>query len=428
MLHVYAQGPPSGDGGVSPIDGRVRRSKFVFFYVDDALSFDTRELLKGRLSLRNARQPFAVSALTGATEALTRKEWICLLEIPATEWRSIAEVALEPERIGHFARRGILLSDLEDAELDRIRGREDALAATEWNPFAALYHFMTQWDDIRVLEGADSGGVSESAPGATTVATEPTIADFVAAYGKPPPAFHARYDAIDTVQLPLVRPAHPLYDVLSRRRTRRAFDHETPLAIEELASVLYASFGCHGLAPVYEDIIAVGKTSPSGGGLHPVEAYPLLLNVEGLASGLYHYDVQRHCLKTIERMETSEARRLADEFAAGQGFVSKAHVVLILTARYYRNYWKYRRHPRSYAVVLMDAAHLSQTLYLVCTERGLGAFITAAFNGKNIERRLKLDGVTEGAVALLGFGIPASTDPISGPRFLPYDPLRSASL
>ncbi len=424
MLHVHAQDHPSRGGGIGPIDGRVRRSKFVFFYVDDALSLDTRELLRGRIGLLDARQPFAVSALTGATEALTSKEWRCLLEIPATEWRSIAEVALEPERIGHFARQGILLSDMENPELDLIRRREDDLNGTAWNPFAALYHFMTQWDNVRVLEGADSGGVSGSVPGATSSAIEPTMADFVAAYGKPPPAFHARDDAIETVELPLVRPAHPLYDVLGSRRTRRAFDHVTPLAKEQLAAVLYASFGCHALAPVYEDIIAVGKTSPSGGGLHPVEVYPLLLNVEGIASGLYHYDVQRHCLKTIERMATSDARQLADEFAAGQGFVSRAHVVLILTARYYRNYWKYRRHPRSYAVVLMDAAHLSQTLYLVCTERGLGAFITAAFNGKNIERRLRLDGVTEGAVALLGFGIPAPTDPVSGPRFLPYDPLR----
>ena len=52
----------------------------------------------------------------------------------------------------------------------------------------------------------------------------------------------------------------------------------------------------------------------------------------------------------------------------------------------------------------MDAAHLSQTLYLVAGDLGLGAFVTAAINGLAIEERLGLDGVTEGAVAVAGCG------------------------
>lgn len=426
MFHVHAQESQSG-GGVGPVDGKVRRSNFVFFYVDDALSLDAQELVAGRVGLVNARQPFAVSALTGAAEALTRTEWNALLEIPSSEWRPIAEVPIDFERIGHLVQRGILLSDLADVELDRVHRREENLSAMEWNPFAALYHFMTQWDDIRVVESADPDAIDSGAagPGGEAATIEPTMADFVARYGNPPPAFYRRDDAAGTIELPLVRPAHPLYDILDRRRTSRAFDMKSPLAIEELATVLYATFGCHAWAPVHGDIIAVGKTSPSGGGLHPVEVYPLVLNVEGLDCGLYHYDVRRHRLEIIERMSRPEARRLADEFAAGQGFVSEAHVVLVMTARFYRNYWKYRRHPRAYAVVLMDAAHLSQTLYLVCTERGLGAFVTAAINGRNIERTLKLDGISEGAIALSGFGIPAATDRTSGPRFVPYDPVRS---
>jgi nitroreductase len=47
-------------------------------------------------------------------------------------------------------------------------------------------------------------------------------------------------------------------------------------------------------------------------------------------------------------------------------------------------------------VALMDAAHLAQTFYPVCAELGLGAFVTAAVNGANIEKRLGLDLFTEG--------------------------------
>jgi nitroreductase len=52
----------------------------------------------------------------------------------------------------------------------------------------------------------------------------------------------------------------------------------------------------------------------------------------------------------------------------------------------------------------MDAAHLSQTLYLVAVELGLGAFVTAAINGANIEERLGIDGWKEGALAVSGCG------------------------
>ena len=52
----------------------------------------------------------------------------------------------------------------------------------------------------------------------------------------------------------------------------------------------------------------------------------------------------------------------------------------------------------------MDVGHLSQTLYLVCAELGLGAFVTAAVNGANIEERLGLEPFVEGAIAITGCG------------------------
>ena len=76
----------------------------------------------------------------------------------------------------------------------------------------------------------------------------------------------------------------------------------------------------------------------------------------------------------------------------------------VLTARFARNHWKYRSHRKAYAGILMDAAHLSQTLQLVSTELGLGAFVTLAINARDIDDRLGLDGVAEGAVAMVGCG------------------------
>ena len=91
----------------------------------------------------------------------------------------------------------------------------------------------------------------------------------------------------------------------------------------------------------------------------------------------------------------------------------------MLAARFERAFWKYRNHQKALAAVLMDAAHLSQTLYLVCTELGLGAFVTAAVNNADIDEHLGLDGYGDGTVAVCGFGIPAAERSPFDPVFEP---------
>jgi SagB-type dehydrogenase family enzyme len=173
--------------------------------------------------------------------------------------------------------------------------------------------------------------------------------------------------------------------------------------------------------PVFEDIIALKKTSPSGGSLHPTEVYLLVINVVGLGPGIYHYNVENHGLELMIKLDQNESRELANEFTAGQSYPRQAQALFIMTSRFYRNFWKYRKHQKAYSVLLMDAAHLSQTFYLVCAELGLGAFITAAINSINIESKLGLDGFIEGAIAICGCGAPAEQDLID-PQFRAYTP------
>jgi nitroreductase len=70
----------------------------------------------------------------------------------------------------------------------------------------------------------------------------------------------------------------------------------------------------------------------------------------------------------------------------------------------------------------MDAAHLSQTFYLLCAELGLGAFVTAAINGADIDDRLGLEQFEESALAICGCGTPSPSPSGLDPEFLPYVP------
>ena len=71
--------------------------------------------------------------------------------------------------------------------------------------------------------------------------------------------------------------------------------------------------------------------------------------------------------------------------------------------------------------MLLDAGHLSQTLYLVAADRGLGAFVTDVINNAEIDERLGLDGIDEGVVAACGLGVPGGLSPFD-PEFRPFSP------
>jgi len=124
--------------------------------------------------------------------------------------------------------------------------------------------------------------------------------------------------------------------------------------------------------------------------------------VEGVEPGLYHYAVDAHELELLEPLHGEEAADLVVALTAGQEHFRSAQVLFLLTASFARNFWKYQAHAKAYRVLLFDAAHLSQTLYLVCADLGLGAFVSAAVNEHDIDRRLGLATFTEAAILVCG--------------------------
>jgi putative peptide maturation dehydrogenase len=379
----------------------VRRTRYAFYYCEDSDFLDLPRLLRGEARVAPLRQIIAISILTGLEHAVTKDEFDVLLSIPSETWVEADAAGTDAESLGRLARNGLLVTDEPDPRLRELRARDVQLAADGWNVHAALYHFMTKWrdvDDAPQLEVADCD-----------------------AEGLPPAPFHSvPHDTSRLVNLPLHFEDRSVYDILRRRRTVRAFDTQKTMSCDDLSSLLRHTFGCHASLRL-GTLVALRKTSPSGGALHPTEVYPLIRNVEGIPPGVYHYSVEKHALEPMETLTAVEVAALATTFAAGQLFPADAHATFVLTTRFYRSFWKYRRHKRAYAVLLMDVGHLSQTFYLVCAELQLGPFVTAAINGANIEERLALDPFREGAIALCGCGVPLE-DGHDVPSFVPYVP------
>jgi putative peptide maturation dehydrogenase len=333
----------------------------------------------------------AVSVLKGEELPLPNDRARCLLTIPADRWIHVDEAG-ELSALRELAFHGLIVSDDSDERLVELRRRDEQLSAPAWNRYAALYHSLTRWANVRAV-----------------VAGEVPLPK---GHGRwPPPShFHAVPEPVAVNQLPLVEPKRPLYELLLKRKTTRGFDANAALSLAELSIVLRYVWGCHGILDVQHELTIVKKTSPSGGSQHPVEVYPMVRAVEGVQPGLYHYAVETHAIELLEPLTGDEVTALNIEFTAGQAHFGSAQVLFLMTARFGRNFWKYAAHAKAYRVLYLDAAHLSQTLYLVCAELGLGAFVSAAINEDNIDRRLRLQPFTEGAVLISGCGRPVPSE------------------
>lgn len=274
-----------------------------------------------------------------------------------------------------------------------------AAPTSAWHPAAAHYHCASRWrgvlarDDLPGDAAAAAGIFARSAAGFAQQAGDAPA----------PEAFAQRGDPARAVPLP--RPAAGALDeVLARRETHRLYDPARSLSCADLGAVLQRSLAAQAAAQMGGGLVALRKAVPSGGGLHPVEAYPLVARVDGLAPGWYHYRSGDHALAPLAPLAADQVRQLVVALTAGQAYYRDAPVVVFLALRFARHHWKYPRHAKAYRVMLLDAGHVGQAFALAAAERGLGAFFTAAINEADVDAALGLDGVTEGAIAAMGCG------------------------
>lgn len=186
-----------------------------------------------------------------------------------------------------------------------------------------------------------------------------------------------------------------LRDAVQRRHSTREYGG-APLPTETLAALVRHTGGLR-------DGTTGRRTTPSSGALYPIEVYPIVNDVEGVAQGVYHYDVRRHGLSLVRAGPVGgDVMR----YGLDQDFLATANVVIVLTLIHQRMRFRYR--DRSYRYGLLEAGHLGQNLYLVATALGLGACAVGAFHDDGINDLLDVDGREEVAVYLLAAGTRAA--------------------
>ncbi|MFD0739857.1 putative peptide maturation dehydrogenase [Lysobacter koreensis] len=367
---------------------RVRRCAVLYLEPREEISFDLNVLLSGGDGLRRGSRWLALAPHLGEEVEVDSMERELLGALGPSQWVDANTLASHPPvALKRLLKQGLLISDGKRHAAHRER--DDALRSTYWHPLAATLHAFTRWREVDAVQSMKDSGTE-------------TALEMRQVLGAPPAEAARRGE--DSQRLPLPRAAPTDFDrLLARRATCRNFDAARPLPHALFAQLLERVFSAQAEVRVSDDTVFLKKTSPSGGGLHPVEAYLIVQHVEGVAPGLYHYQAREHALEPLPA-PAQPLREFVMDMVAQQHWFADAHVLVLLSPRFDRTFWKYRHHAKGYRVVALEAGHLSQTLYLSATEAGLGAFITGAINEVQLERAFGLDPIQQGALAVCGFG------------------------
>lgn len=367
----------------------VRRCAVVFVEPRERLDFDLSRLVSGGTGVEMVREWIALAAHQGDEKHLDADEVAALGALSPEQWISFDEAAglLPMGLLDRMISKGLIVCDDENHAI--VREQDDKIRASHWRGISAAMHRHTRWQAIDTLEAERRFGKETDRP-------------FLDRLGAPEPPIRERVESDKRISL---RPAadSELEKLIRQRVTCRNWDASRPLSAEDFSSTLYRTFAARAVSDE-PGITVMKRAVPSAGGLHPTEAYLLVQNVEGVTPGLYHYHPIDHALEPLGDVAADESAALALRIVAGQRHFMKAHVLIVLASRFRRTFWKYRNHAKAYRAVILDAGHLSQTLYLAAAERGLAAFITAAVNERDIEEIFGLDPMLEGVLAVSGFG------------------------
>ncbi len=343
---------------------RLRRSPHVVMYWKS-----------NRLVFHN----YLTATYVGA-DALT----VTILDFLGT-WRSIEEVC------GHFqeysassvqasVQRLTELSFLDHSDREATTSAMDSWQ--DWAPAGAFFHFATK--NMRPLN-------------VTHLESEERLSDAIRSgeIVKPPVS---KEEGDYPIALPAPRRGGQFCKTLLARRTWRIFGRRA-VRVDEIATILGLTWGIQGWTNT-EFGRAPLKTSPSGGGCHPIEVYLVAAKVTGLAPAIYHYSASQHRLRPV--VDNASSRTL-ERYVPGQWWYHGAAAVVLMTVVFPRKQWRYH-FPRAYRSVLLEAGHFCQTFCLVATWLGLAPFCTAALQDSVIEHDLGIDGVGESVIYAAGVG------------------------
>lgn len=181
-----------------------------------------------------------------------------------------------------------------------------------------------------------------------------------------------------------------LDDTIRRRRSARDYSSKS-ISQLELSRLLFYSYGYINGDPSRRTVWSIE-------GLYPIEIYVVVNNVEGVARGIYHYNVLEHALELLKK---GDYRFQIANACLGQKLVGNANIAIIKTA-IFDQVEQYG--DRGYRYLHLDAGAIGENIYLEAVSMGLGVCGIGAFFDDQINAILGIDGVKETVIYVTSVG------------------------
>ena len=159
------------------------------------------------------------------------------------------------------------------------------------------------------------------------------------------------------------------FHILTRRRRSRRDYAGQALRREDFDALLQTACGVTGAMQWAGRELKL-RAYPSSGALYAVEIYPVVLRVDGLEPGVYHYVAGENTLDVV-MPGVSQDRFVAAALPVEREMVSGAAAMICLVGQFRRHERKYGE--GGYRMMVAEAGHISQNLVLAATALGLTA-------------------------------------------------------
>jgi SagB-type dehydrogenase family enzyme len=181
-------------------------------------------------------------------------------------------------------------------------------------------------------------------------------------------------------------PISAFHALTRTRRSQRAYSG-LEVSRADFDALLHTACGITGAAS-WSDREVKLRSYPSSGALYAVEIYPVVLGVEGLEPGIYHYVAAENALEAV-KLDFDLDAFIDACLPVEREMVSGAGAMICLVGEFRRHERKYGE--GGYRMMVAEAGHISQNLVLSATALGLSARPFGGVFDTLINRNLCLD-------------------------------------
>ena len=133
------------------------------------------------------------------------------------------------------------------------------------------------------------------------------------------------------------------------------------------------------------------------------DVYLCIYNVDGLASGIYFYDIQTTDLDLVKSVDESTLRKEMYKAQTEQIIAHNASYAVFLVAEFERYQWRYR-HEAALQHIFINAGQIMNPLILISTNFGHFTHISPAINDKLINNIMGHSEINHQTVYILSAG------------------------